>query len=152
MCGATVPAARCQLHFVIFYRHCLCPQIGLTDETQYEHRVGRTGRAGKDGQALLLLADDEARLLSTLKAFPLQPAGAAGKPTAAGRLAAAQQQFGGGGYGSNGRGVITAAGLGQWKWDGLNQGLAAVMRDDALNKSAEQAFVATLGFLAGGYW
>jgi hypothetical protein len=100
---------------------------------------------------LLLLADDEARLLPTLKEFPLQPAGAAGKPTAAGRVAAAQQQYGGsGGYGSNGRGVITAAGLGQWKWDGLNQGLAAVMQDATLNKSAEQAFVATLGFLAGG--
>jgi hypothetical protein len=121
-------------------------QVGLTDATQYEHRVGRTGRAGKDGEALLLLADDEARLLPTLKEFPLRPAGAAGKPTAAGRVAAAaaQQQYGGGG-----RGEVTAAGLGLWAHEGLARGLAAVARDDALLKSGEQAFVATLGFLAG---
>jgi hypothetical protein len=42
------------------------PQVGLTDVTQYEHRVGRTGRAGKTGEALLLLANDESRLLSSL--------------------------------------------------------------------------------------
>jgi superfamily II DNA/RNA helicase len=34
--------------------------------TQYEHRVGRTGRAGKTGEALLLLANDESRLLPLL--------------------------------------------------------------------------------------
>jgi hypothetical protein len=120
----------------------------LTDATQYEHRVGRTGRAGKDGEALLLLADDEARLLPTLKEFPLRPAGAAGKPTAAGRVAAAaaagQQQYGG-----SRQGEVTAAGLGPWVHEGLARGLAAVARDDALLKSGEQAFVATLGFLAG---
>lgn len=138
----------------LFSMHSCWVQVGLTDATQYEHRVGRTGRAGKDGEALLLLADDESRLLPTLKDFPLQPAGAAGKPTAAGRVAAAaqqQQQYGGDGYGSSGRGLVTAAQLGQWRWDGLSQGLAAVGRDDALLKSGEQAFVATLGFLAGGW-
>jgi superfamily II DNA/RNA helicase len=41
-------------------------QVGLTDVTQYEHRVGRTGRAGKTGEALLLLANDESRLLPLL--------------------------------------------------------------------------------------
>lgn len=107
--------------------------------------MGRTGRAGKDGEALLLLADDEERLLPQLKEFPLQPAGAMGKPTAAGRVAAAQQQYGGGR-----RGLVLAGQLGQWEWEGLRQGLAAVGRDDALLKSGEQAFVATLGFLAGG--
>lgn len=121
-------------------------QCGLTDATQYEHRVGRTGRAGKDGEALLLLADDEAGLLSQLREFPLKPAGSTGKPTAAGRVAASQQQY----YGGGSRpGLVTAAGLGQWAWEGLGGGLAAVGRDDALLKSGEQAFVATLGFLAG---
>jgi ATP-dependent RNA helicase MSS116 len=51
----------------------------LTDATQYEHRVGRTGRAGKDGEALLLLADDEARLLKEFREFPLKAAGTTGE-------------------------------------------------------------------------
>ena len=34
-------------------------------------------------------------------------------------------------------------------WDGLRQGLEAVRRDQALLKNGEQAYVATLGFLAG---
>jgi len=125
---------------------CTVLQVGLTDPTQYEHRVGRTGRAGKDGEALLLLADDESRLLPQFKDFPLKVAGTTGKTTAAGRVAAAaaQQQYGGGS-----RGLVTADGVGQWAWEGLGRGLAAVGRDDALLKSGEQAFVATLGFLAG---
>lgn len=75
-------------------------QVGLTDVTQYEHRVGRTGRAGKTGQALLLLADDEAPLLPLLAGMPLVPA-AAGSGTAAGQVAAA------------------AGGDGGWSWGGL---------------------------------
>jgi ATP-dependent RNA helicase MSS116 len=34
-------------------------QVGLTDRSQYIHRLGRTARAGKGGCGLLLLADDE---------------------------------------------------------------------------------------------
>lgn len=119
-------------------------QVGLTDDTQYEHRVGRTGRAGKTGEALLLLADDEQRLLPLLKAFPLQPAGNSRPTTSAGRmvLAAAQQPQYGGSNGSSG-------GWGAYEWTRLEAGLQQVSRDDALLKSGEQAFVATLGFLAG---
>ncbi|WIA22274.1 hypothetical protein OEZ85_004594 [Tetradesmus obliquus] len=109
----------------------LVVQVGLTDVTQYEHRVGRTGRAGKTGEALLLLANDESRLLPLLAAMPLKPAGP-DSPTAAGAMLAA-------GGGLNGR----------FAWQGLAAGMAKVPQEDALLKSAEQAFVATLGFLAG---
>ena len=44
-------------------------QYGLTDASQYEHRVGRTGRAGKDGLGLLIIADDEHNMLALLKAL-----------------------------------------------------------------------------------
>jgi hypothetical protein len=55
------------LHCSLFNLIVLCfAQVGLTDVTQYEHRVGRTGRAGKTGEALLLLANDESRLLPLL--------------------------------------------------------------------------------------
>eukprot|EP00403_Amphidinium_massartii_P028544 CAMPEP_0178391400 /NCGR_PEP_ID=MMETSP0689_2-20121128/11144_1 /TAXON_ID=160604 /ORGANISM="Amphidinium massartii, Strain CS-259" /LENGTH=759 /DNA_ID=CAMNT_0020011943 /DNA_START=51 /DNA_END=2327 /DNA_ORIENTATION=+ len=36
-------------------------QVGLTDREQYIHRLGRTARAGKSGQGLLLLAPFEER-------------------------------------------------------------------------------------------
>lgn len=49
-------------------------QVGLTDVSQYEHRVGRTGRAGKSGEALLILCDDEARMMPALKDMPIKPA------------------------------------------------------------------------------
>lgn len=39
----------------------LVVQVGLTDATQYEHRVGRTGRVGKIGEGLLLICNDEVR-------------------------------------------------------------------------------------------
>jgi ATP-dependent RNA helicase MSS116 len=45
----------------------LVVQLGLTDVSQYEHRIGRTGRAGKSGEALIILGDDaESRLLGDL--------------------------------------------------------------------------------------
>ncbi len=49
----------------------LVVQVGLTDVQQYEHRVGRTGRAGKRGEALLILADDEQVFSTALQAAKL---------------------------------------------------------------------------------
>lgn len=104
----------------------------MTDATQYEHRVGRTGRAGKTGEALLLLADDESRLLPLLAGMPLKPADPA-SDTAAGRVLA-----------TGGNGVH-----GSMAWEGLDRAVALVARDQELYKSAEQSFMATLGYLAG---
>ena len=51
----------------------LVVQLGLTDVQQYEHRVGRTGRAGKSGEAVIILGDDaESRLLNDLKKAGMQ--------------------------------------------------------------------------------
>jgi hypothetical protein len=100
--------------------------------------VGRTGRAGKTGEAVLLLADDERGILPQLKQFPLKAAGSLGTATAAGRVAVATKQ-----QGSSGDG------FGGWGWDGLAAGLAQVARDQALLDNGDQAFVATLGYLAG---
>jgi hypothetical protein len=95
--------------------------VGLTDPTQYEHRVGRTGRAGKEGEALLLLADDEARLLPALSAFPIRQAGAHGGATAAGRvLVAAQAHHQGQGQGGQ------HGAWGPWEWPGLPRALQQV--------------------------
>lgn len=42
-------------------------QVGVPSEReQYIHRVGRTARAGKQGQSVLLLADFEAYFLRQL--------------------------------------------------------------------------------------
>ena len=47
----------------------LVVQVGLTDPEQYIHRVGRTGRGGKSGEAALLILEDEAKsLLSSITA------------------------------------------------------------------------------------
>jgi ATP-dependent RNA helicase MSS116 len=47
-------------------------QLGVPpSQEQYIHRVGRTGRADKDGQAILILAPTEKRALSTLTDVPI---------------------------------------------------------------------------------
>ncbi|KAL6952829.1 RNA helicase [Sarracenia purpurea var. burkii] len=47
-------------------------QVGLpSDREQYIHRLGRTGRKGKEGQGILLLAPWEECFLSTIKDLPI---------------------------------------------------------------------------------
>jgi ATP-dependent RNA helicase MSS116 len=49
-------------------------QVGIpTDRQQYIHRVGRTARAGKDGEALLVLCDFEKSFLKELSDLPITP-------------------------------------------------------------------------------
>lgn len=46
--------------------------MGLpSDKEQYIHRLGRTGRKGKEGQGILLLAPWEEFFLSTLEDLPI---------------------------------------------------------------------------------
>lgn len=49
-------------------------QVGLTDKSQYIHRLGRTARAGKDGKGGLLLANYEKNHMTKreLKDMPLE--------------------------------------------------------------------------------
>ncbi|XP_009627713.1 DEAD-box ATP-dependent RNA helicase 31-like [Nicotiana tomentosiformis] len=50
-------------------------QIGVpADRQQYIHRLGRTGRKGKEGQGILLLAPWEEYFLSTIKDLPISKA------------------------------------------------------------------------------
>ncbi|XP_044503749.1 DEAD-box ATP-dependent RNA helicase 31-like [Mangifera indica] len=50
-------------------------QVGLpADREQYIHRLGRTGRKGKEGEGLLLLAPWEEFFLSTIKDLPITKA------------------------------------------------------------------------------
>ncbi|KAI7747651.1 hypothetical protein M8C21_032544 [Ambrosia artemisiifolia] len=47
-------------------------QVGIpADKAQYIHRLGRTGRKGKEGQGILLLAPWEQFFLSTIKDLPI---------------------------------------------------------------------------------
>ncbi|KDO32396.1 hypothetical protein SPRG_02873 [Saprolegnia parasitica CBS 223.65] len=46
-------------------------QVGLTDREQYIHRLGRTGRAGRDGEGILLLSEFEKRFLKDLVDMPM---------------------------------------------------------------------------------
>ncbi|XP_076950317.1 DEAD-box ATP-dependent RNA helicase 31-like [Bidens hawaiensis] len=47
-------------------------QVGIpADKAQYIHRLGRTGRKGKEGQGILLLAPWEEFFLSTIKDLPI---------------------------------------------------------------------------------
>ncbi|CAI9101127.1 OLC1v1038385C1 [Oldenlandia corymbosa var. corymbosa] len=53
----------------------LVVQIGLpADRQQYIHRLGRTGRKGKEGQGILMLAPWEEFFLSTIKDLPVTKA------------------------------------------------------------------------------
>ncbi|DBA01298.1 TPA: LOW QUALITY PROTEIN: hypothetical protein N0F65_001803, partial [Lagenidium giganteum] len=47
-------------------------QVGLTDRDQYIHRLGRTARAGMQGEGVLVLADFEKTLLNDLSDLPLE--------------------------------------------------------------------------------
>ncbi|KAF5953199.1 hypothetical protein HYC85_011143 [Camellia sinensis] len=50
-------------------------QVGLpSDREQYIHRLGRTGRKGKEGQGILLLAPWEESFLSSVKDLPITKA------------------------------------------------------------------------------
>ena len=43
----------------------LVVQVGLTERDQYIHRLGRTARAGKDGEGVMLCFDDEVGYMYT---------------------------------------------------------------------------------------
>lgn len=49
--------------------------MGLpADNKQYIHRLGRTGRKGKEGEGILLLAPWEEFFLSSIKSLPITKA------------------------------------------------------------------------------
>lgn len=51
----------------------LVVQLGMpSSKDQYVHRIGRTGRAGNDGEAILLLSPYEQRALDELSQLPLR--------------------------------------------------------------------------------
>ncbi|KAK8565729.1 hypothetical protein V6N12_059283 [Hibiscus sabdariffa] len=53
----------------------LVVQVGIpSDRQQYIHRLGRTGRKGKEGQGILLLAPWEEHFLSSIKDLPIAKA------------------------------------------------------------------------------
>lgn len=64
-----------QLYFIMVIILCnyyLQLQVGLpSDREQYIHRLGRTGRKGKEGQGILLVAPWEEFFLSTIKDLPI---------------------------------------------------------------------------------
>lgn len=43
-----------------------------TEQAQYIHRIGRTARAGKQGEAILLLHDFEDMFLQDLQGLPVE--------------------------------------------------------------------------------
>lgn len=54
----------------------LVVQIGVpSDKDQYVHRVGRTGRAGKGGQAVMILAPEEMWFVENNPEFPIENTG-----------------------------------------------------------------------------
>jgi ATP-dependent RNA helicase DeaD len=63
------------------------------DPEIYVHRIGRTGRAGKSGIALMLATPRERRRLQEIEAFTMQPIARAKLPSAADILARRDAQF-----------------------------------------------------------
>ncbi|MBN2394475.1 MAG: DEAD/DEAH box helicase, partial [Anaerolineae bacterium] len=63
------------------------------DPEIYVHRIGRTGRAGKSGIALMLATPRERRRLQEIEAFTMQPITRAKLPTTAEILARRNAQF-----------------------------------------------------------
>lgn len=52
----------------------LVVQVGLpADSESYIHRVGRTGRAGKGGRAIIMLTQAESFYLNVNRQFPIKP-------------------------------------------------------------------------------
>lgn len=48
-------------------------QLGVPpNKDQYIHRIGRTGRAGKDGKSILLISPYEKKFLNELEAIPIR--------------------------------------------------------------------------------
>jgi len=93
-------------------------QVGITQREQYIHRLGRTARAGKVGEGILLLCPFEERaVLPQLKGLPVKR----------------RQHIveGGGAYSC--QAVVEAA-------------IGSVARDASKRKGAEQAYQAWLGF------
>ncbi|KAL1840466.1 hypothetical protein VTJ49DRAFT_463 [Mycothermus thermophilus] len=61
----------------------LVVQIGVpAEKDQYVHRVGRTGRAGKVGEAVMILAPEEMWFVETNPDFPIRNAGPFNHPQA----------------------------------------------------------------------
>lgn len=63
------------------------------DPEIYVHRIGRTGRAGKSGIAIMLVTPREKRRLQEIEAYTMQPISRAPLPTAADILARRDAQF-----------------------------------------------------------
>ena len=63
------------------------------DPEVYVHRIGRTGRAGKSGVALMLVTPRERRRLQEIESFTMQPIARAKLPTPADILVRRDAQF-----------------------------------------------------------
>jgi len=94
-------------------------QVGITDKTQYIHRLGRTARSGNEGKGMLLLCDfEEAFMRQELRDIPWEK-----KEISLSNMVDIRQQ--------------------------CDSALSDVIINDELFKSAEQAYQAWLGFYNG---
>ena len=124
-------------------------QVGLTDPQQYEHRVGRTGRAGKSGEAMIFLCDDEAGLVRRLldAKLPLHDSTALAKAQSPGKTNVNSPKT----TKTNGNVGNPKPNTDNWTPGDEASFAAAVAKvssDPQLQKAAEQAYAATLGFYA----